>query len=118
LLWITIDIIHNQLSKLPKSEEDEAKWPPIRIMDKRESLAACRLSAIREDNKFSCGTVLSEQRTVVKWFPGINMYKALGRAAESGIDGVLKLLILAGNDIEFLGRNPSLSKVMSKLSIS
>jgi hypothetical protein len=87
-------------------------------MDKRASLAACRLSAIRVGNKFSCGTVLSEQRTVVKWFPGINMYKALGRVAKSGVGEVLKLLILAGNDIEFLGRNPSLSKVMSKLSIS
>lgn len=55
---------------------------------------------------------------MLKWFPGINMYKALGVAAKSGIDDVLKLLFLAGNDIEFLKKDGSLSRLMSEMSIS
>lgn len=87
-------------------------------MDELISLAKCGHSAVQEDNQVLSGTVISEQRTLVKWFPGISMYQALGVAAKSGMDEVLKLLILAGNDIEFLERNASLNKLISKMSIS
>jgi hypothetical protein len=54
---------------------------------------------------------------MVKWFPGINMYKTLGMVADSGMNDAIKLLILAGNDIRFLERKTSLSRLMSKISI-
>lgn len=93
-------------------------WPPIRVMDQSASQAQCTHSVMQENSQMCHGTLISEQRTTVKWFPGINMYKALGIAATSGMDEVLKLLILAGNDVEFLKGNASLSKLMSTISIS
>ena len=46
------------------------------------------------------------------------MYKALGVAARSGMEDVIRLLIAAGNDIKFLDKNVSLSKLMSTMRIS
>jgi hypothetical protein len=46
------------------------------------------------------------------------MYRALSMAARFGMDEVLKLLVLAGNDVGFLQRNDSLSKLISGISIS
>ena len=59
----------------------------------------------------------SEQRTIIKWFPGVNMYKALGVAARSGMEDVVRLLVTAGNDVKFLDRNFSLSRIMSKMEV-
>jgi hypothetical protein len=87
-------------------------------MDEPGSPATCGLSAIHENSTFCYGTVISEQITMVKWFTGINMYKALGMAAKSGIRNVLALLILAGNDIKFLERNITLSRIMANMQIS
>jgi len=87
-------------------------------MDETFSVAECGLSGeTQEKDKLCYSTVILEQRTMVKWFPGINMYKTLGMVAESGMDDVIKLLILAGNDIRFLERNASLSRLTSKISI-
>jgi hypothetical protein len=87
-------------------------------MDKMVSPPECRLSAMQKNSTFCSGTVISEQITIVKWFPGINMYKALGNAAKSRMEDVPRLLILAGNDIKFLERNITLSRIMSKMEIS
>lgn len=46
------------------------------------------------------------------------MYKALERAAKSGMGDVIRLLVAAGNDTNFLERNLWLSKPMSKMNIS
>jgi hypothetical protein len=87
-------------------------------MDKTVSQAECGLSATQENSTFCYGTVISEQITMLKWFPGIIMYQALGVAAKSGMEDVLRLLVLAGNDIKFLERNVTLSRMMAKLQIS
>jgi hypothetical protein len=55
--------------------------------------------------------------TVVNWFSGMAMYKALEIAAKRGIEEIVNLLALAGNDMEFLTRTLSLSSQFSSLSI-
>jgi hypothetical protein len=54
---------------------------------------------------------------MVKWFPGLVMYRALGMAAKSGMENVVRLLVAAGNDIKLLERNASLSEIISKLRL-
>jgi hypothetical protein len=56
--------------------------------------------------------------TIIKWFPGVNMYKALGIAARLGVEDVVRLLVTAGNDINFLDRTFSLSRMISKMEMS
>jgi SpoU rRNA methylase family enzyme len=46
------------------------------------------------------------------------MYEALGTAARSGMEKVVRLLLSAGNEVRFLEGNVSLSKLMSKAKIS
>jgi hypothetical protein len=103
---------------LPNSGKDDELWSPINVVDNIVSPAKCRFSAMPKNSTFCYGAVISEEITMVKWFPGINMYKALGMAAKSGMEDVLRLLILAGNDIKFLERNVTLSRIMSKMEIS
>jgi len=103
---------------LPKSENDDKLWLPIHVTDKSLSQAECRLSEMQENDTFCYGTVISEQIAMLKWFPGIIMYQALRVAAKSGMEDVLRLLILAGNDIKFLEKNIALSRMMAKLQIS
>jgi hypothetical protein len=55
---------------------------------------------------------------MVKWFPGFSMYLALSMAAKSGIEDVIRLLIAAGNEINFLNRNVSLNNLISNMRIS
>jgi len=38
--------------------------------------------------------------TLIKWFPGASMYRALALAANLGIDQVRKLLSMAGNTLD------------------
>jgi hypothetical protein len=65
---------------------------------------------------FDC-PIVSEEITIISWFPGANMYKALCMAARSGMEDVIRLLVAAGNDTKFLDRNISLSRIMSKMKI-
>jgi hypothetical protein len=71
----------------------------------------------REFGEFPSHPVVSEQRTMVKWFSGVDMYVALRIAATRGMEDIIKLLIAAGNDMKFLERNTSLSKLMSNMRI-
>jgi hypothetical protein len=89
--------------------------PPIHAAGQTVPLAECGISVAQGDNAFSLGISATEHRTIVKWFPGINMYKALSIAARSGMEDVIRLLIAAGNDIKFLNRNISLSRIMSQM---
>lgn len=81
-------------------------------------LAEMTRPRIRGQSTFTYDTIASEQRAMVKWFAGAHMYRALGVAARFGMEDVIKLLIAAGNDIKFLDRNASLSKIMSTMRIS
>ncbi len=67
---------------------------------------------------FLDGPILSEEITTIDWFPGANMYKALCMAARSGMEDVIRLLVVAGNDTKFLERNISLGRIISKMKIS
>jgi hypothetical protein len=93
-------------------------WPPIHVRGEAVSLDELAGPETQGYGTFLCNPILSEERTIVKWFPGVNMYKALCVAARSGMEDVVRLLVAAGNDIKFLDRNFSLSKIMSKMGIS
>jgi hypothetical protein len=93
-------------------------WPPIHVTGETVSFSEIACSCTQECEIYTHGTIVSEQRTMVKWFPGVHMYKALDRAAKSGMEGVIRLLVAAGNDTKFLERNLSLSKIMAKMKIS
>ena len=93
-------------------------WPPIHVSGEILSRAEIDDRGLHELSNISQGAVISEQRTMVRWFPGVEMYRALGMAARSGMENVIRLLIAAGNDSKFLDRNTSLSRLMSQLRVS
>lgn len=103
---------------MPKGNEDDELWPPIHVRGGTLSLDETAALEKQRYGTFTYGILVSEQRTTVKWFPGVNMYKALGVAARSGMEDVIRLLIAAGNDFQFLDENASLSKLMSTMRIS
>jgi len=103
---------------MSKNEEDNELWPPIHLRGETVSHANVAGLDLHEYKIFQNTPLPSEQRTAIKWFPGVNMYKALSMAARSGMEDVIRLLVAAGNDIKFLERNVSLCKLMSKMSIS
>lgn len=92
--------------------------PPIQVPGETVSVSEMAYSSMHGCGAYSGAPVYSEQRTTVKWFPGVHMYKALGMAAKSGMEDVIRLLVAAGNDTIFLERNLCLSKLMSKMNIS
>ena len=52
--------------------------------------------------------------TVVRWFPGADMYRALNSASGQGIDDVRRLLLAAGNDRDTV---ISVSKLLARSRI-
>jgi hypothetical protein len=107
---------------MPSNEEEDQKWQPIYVIGDPVSLTepvvpeSAQPNAEPGDNPSAL--VISEQRTMVKWFPGVDMYEALGIAARRGMEDVIKLLLAAGNDVKFLERNTSLSKLISNMRIA
>lgn len=93
-------------------------WPPIYVRGEAVSLDELAGPDTQGYGTFLCSPILSEELTIVKWFAGVNMYKALCIAARSGMEDVVRLLVAAGNDIKSLDRNFSLNKIMSKMEIS
>jgi hypothetical protein len=100
---------------VPEKGEDDEMWPPIHV--KGETLSKFDLTSpdFTENGRFSLPL---EQRTTVKWFPGLTMYESLGKAARLGMENVIGLLLLAGNEVRFLDRNVSLSKLMSNMKVT
>ena len=60
---------------------------------------------------------LTPDKTVVQWFSGGNMHRALGIAAKRGFEDVMSLLLAAGNDIWFLDKISSIAQLVSKMSL-
>jgi len=60
---------------------------------------------------------LTIDETVIKWFSGGNMHRALGIAAKRGFEDVKSLLHVAGNDMSFFDRKSSISQLISKMSL-
>ena len=83
-------------------------WPSIHV--EGETLSESELKSPR--------LLALEQRTTVKWFPGHTMYESLGKAARQGMEKIIQLLLLAGNETRFLDRNISLSKLMSNMELN
>ena len=62
--------------------------------------------------------VTMEEKIIVKWFPGPDMYKAIGLAAKRGISEVKALLLAAGNNPETIENITSITRLVSKMSIT
>jgi len=101
-----------------RNKEDRELWPHIHVRGEAVSLDELAGPDTQGYGTFLDGPIVSDERTIVKWFPGASMYTALCIAARSGMENVIRLLVAAGNDITFLDRNFSLSKIMSKMEIS
>jgi hypothetical protein len=56
--------------------------------------------------------------TTVRWFPGAQMYRALGIVAKRGMVDIRRLLIAAGNDPVIIDRVVSVNQLVSQLRIS
>lgn len=56
--------------------------------------------------------------TIIKWFPGIQMHRALAIAAKRGMEDFIAILIAVGNDADALNGVPSLNGLFSKIRIS
>lgn len=95
---------------------DEEVWLPIHV--RGGILSPDEIIQTQGMGILHNGSVPLEQRTMVKWFPGVKMYEALGNAGRSGMEKVVRLLLSAGNEVRFLERNVVLSKLMSKMNIS
>jgi hypothetical protein len=55
--------------------------------------------------------------TTVRWFPGAQMYRALGIVAKRGMEDIRRLLIAAGNDPVSIDRIVSVSQLVSQLRV-
>jgi hypothetical protein len=55
--------------------------------------------------------------TVVKWYPGVHMYRVLQSSSKRGIDEVKRLLVSAGNEKGSLDMVISVSKLLAKTSL-
>jgi hypothetical protein len=60
---------------------------------------------------------LTIDKTVIQWFSGGNMHRALSIAAKRGFEDVKSLLLVAGNDLSCLDRMSSISQLISRMSL-
>ena len=58
-----------------------------------------------------------ERKPRIKWFTGEKMHRSLEMAARHGVEGVRKLLVAVGNDVNVVDTNMSVSKLIAKLQI-
>jgi hypothetical protein len=103
---------------MPKNDGGGEMWPPIHIKGETLSFIELTNPVMDKNCSFLWDSVPLEQITTVKWFPGFPMYEALGKAARLGMDNVIRLLILAGNEVSSLSGSASLSMLMSKMKIT
>jgi hypothetical protein len=55
--------------------------------------------------------------TVVRWYPGMQMYRLLNSVSRRGIDDVRRLLLAAGNEKEDLDMVISVSKLLARSTL-
>jgi len=93
--------------------DEEKLLPPIIVSG--ESLMRSELDI--SFNLRRTGTQHSPS-TTVRWFPGAQMYRALGIVAKRGMEDIRRLLIAAGNDPFIIDRVVSVSQLVSQLRVS
>ena len=109
-----------QLSRDCPNQEDEHLWPSIEIMG--ESISHSRIGGLpgRQDSKrageFYSDLVAMEEKISIRWFPGPDMYEALGLAAKRGISEVKNLFLAAGNDAEAVESITSVNRLASRMT--
>jgi hypothetical protein len=59
----------------------------------------------------------SRLSTVVRWYPGVHMYRVLNSVSKRGIDDVKKQLLAAGNDKDRLDMVVSVSKLLARSNL-
>jgi hypothetical protein len=86
--------------------------PPIIVSG--ESLTKSELDISFDPRR--CGKQHTSS-TIVRWFPGAQMYRALGIVAKRGMEDIRRLLIAAGNNPASIDRIVSVSQLVSQLRV-
>ncbi len=109
-----------QLSILSDRCRDSIILPAIHFFGESVSRAEVGLSLIPQMLPSSSTMRLKHpftEKAIVKWFPGVNMHKALAVAAKRGMDDVRSLLIAAGNDTNIIDRITSITQLVSRMTL-
>jgi hypothetical protein len=98
---------------VPEIRDEEGKTlPPIMLSGETVPESERQLFVNSSDTQKA-----SRFSTVVKWFPGVHMYRVLQSSSKRGIDEVKRLLVAAGNDKGSLDMVISVSKLLENTSL-
>lgn len=105
-------LIFTKLRATPEIWDEDEILPPIWISGDTISEIELQFSISSHTSGEDCG-----HSTVVRWFPGVQMYRVLSSVAKRGIYDVRRLLLVAGNEKENLDMVISLSKLLEKSTL-
>ena len=104
--------MYMKLRAVPEIWDEDKALPPILVSGETISESELGLSvnnsSIRKTGKLS---------TVVRWFPGVHMYRVLHSISKRGIESVRMLLLAAGNDEDSLDLVVPVSKLLAKSTL-
>lgn len=86
--------------------------PPILVSGEPISESELRLSGNPSNSETS-----KRAQVVVRWYPGVQMYRVLKSVSKRGIEDVRKLLVATGNDRDRLDMVISVSKLLAKSTL-
>jgi len=111
--WARRILMHLKLRAVPEICENTGKsLPPIMVSGETISESELQLSL----NSMSLENSRSVS-IVVRWYPGVPMYRVLKSVSKRGIDDVRKLLLAVGNDKDRLDMVISVSKLLAKSTL-
>jgi hypothetical protein len=105
--------MHLKLRAVPEICENTGKVLPS-IMVSGETISESELQLSINSPSLEKSRRVS---TVVRWYPGVPMYRVLKSVSKRGIDDVRKLLLAAGNDKDRLDMVISVSKLLAKSTL-
>ena len=103
--------MHLKIRAMPEICENTGKsLPPIMVSGEiiSESQLSIDSPSLENSRRVS---------VVVRWYPGVPMYRVLKSVSKRGIDDVRKLLLAVGNDKDRLDMVISVSKLLAKSTL-
>ncbi|PMD46092.1 hypothetical protein L207DRAFT_507036 [Hyaloscypha variabilis F] len=101
-------LVNYELRAMPEILDGNGRiLPPITVSGDNIAEGELLISSPNLENSRSLSTI-------VKWYPGVEMYRVLNHVSKRGIDDVRKLLLTAGNREDDLDLVISLSKLLAR----
>ena len=101
-----------KLRAVPEIWDEGKVLPPILVSGETLSSSELQLSITPPETGKA-----SRLSTVVRWYPGANMYRVLQSVSKRGIEDVRRLLLAAGNDKDSMDMIISVSKLLARSSL-